>query len=324
MSSMVGWARERAARAGSGKAVIRRAVYRHPVEDSSSLTPYTGIIDARLAEFSKLSARLLFEETCAAAYEGSYGGVRDCVRTPSRERRVNAYARDIVAGYFPGALVADRTALEFEPAADDGSVCLVTDSGADIQLPGVRLRRRHGAPAQPDDRPFTRVPEAVVGTLRRGFDLYSALDAPFSRAAFMHMAGDGGAPIRRRQRAHGPHHDERGTRRGQRGANRHPHGARLDAPQVRHRFLCYHLPLPDLIRTESTVSRQPFSAACRGLPPDPFGPSSRAAHRASAVVGFDPYRAGAACRRASVLALPDRAPIPAPGADRCLTGLLRS
>lgn len=35
---------------------------------------------------------------------------------------------DIVAGYFPGALVADRTALENAPAAD-GSVCLVTASG---------------------------------------------------------------------------------------------------------------------------------------------------------------------------------------------------
>ena len=36
---------------------------------------------------------------------------------------------DIVAGYFPGALIADRTALENAPAAD-GSVCLVTEVGS--------------------------------------------------------------------------------------------------------------------------------------------------------------------------------------------------
>ena len=41
----------------------------------------------------------------------------------------------IVAGYFPGALIADRTAFENVPASD-GSVCLVTVSGRDISLPG--------------------------------------------------------------------------------------------------------------------------------------------------------------------------------------------
>ena len=59
----------------------------------------------------------------------------------------------IVAGYFPGAVVADRTALELEPASD-GSVCLVTARGTDIELPGIVLRVRRGAPAQEDDRPF--------------------------------------------------------------------------------------------------------------------------------------------------------------------------
>lgn len=59
----------------------------------------------------------------------------------------------IVAGYFPGALVADRTALELEPA-EDGSVCLVTMRGRDIELPGVTLRPRRGAPPTSDDRPF--------------------------------------------------------------------------------------------------------------------------------------------------------------------------
>lgn len=59
---------------------------------------------------------------------------------------------DIVAGYFPGAVVADRTAFEIAPAAD-GSVCLVTERGRDIVLPGARLRPRRG-PRLPGDSPF--------------------------------------------------------------------------------------------------------------------------------------------------------------------------
>lgn len=60
---------------------------------------------------------------------------------------------DIVAGYFPGALIADRTAFELQPAAD-GSVCVVSARGADIVLPGVVLRPRRGAKPGEDDRPF--------------------------------------------------------------------------------------------------------------------------------------------------------------------------
>ena len=59
----------------------------------------------------------------------------------------------IVAGYFPGALVADRTAVELRPAGD-GSLCIVAPRGRDIKLPGVILRPRRGAPPQDDDRPF--------------------------------------------------------------------------------------------------------------------------------------------------------------------------
>jgi fido (protein-threonine AMPylation protein) len=59
----------------------------------------------------------------------------------------------IVAGYFPGALVADRTALENAPAKD-GSVCLVTERGNDIRLPGILLRPRRGQGPLPTDRPF--------------------------------------------------------------------------------------------------------------------------------------------------------------------------
>ena len=52
----------------------------------------------------------------------------------------------LVAAYLPGALIADRTALEYRPAPD-GSVFLVADHKRDIVLPGVILRPRKGAPA---------------------------------------------------------------------------------------------------------------------------------------------------------------------------------
>lgn len=60
---------------------------------------------------------------------------------------------DIVAGYFPGALIADRTALENAPATD-GSVCLVTESDSMLTVPGMMLRPRRGKSPQESDRPF--------------------------------------------------------------------------------------------------------------------------------------------------------------------------
>ena len=60
---------------------------------------------------------------------------------------------DIVAGYFPGAVVADRTAFENAPAVD-GSVCLVAQSDATRVLPGIALRPRRGPGPQETDRPF--------------------------------------------------------------------------------------------------------------------------------------------------------------------------
>ena len=45
-----------------------------------TLDPYTGIIDTRLAEFSGLSAKRLFDEVRAAGYPGGYSRVRDYVR----------------------------------------------------------------------------------------------------------------------------------------------------------------------------------------------------------------------------------------------------
>lgn len=59
----------------------------------------------------------------------------------------------IVASFAPGALIADRTALELKPAPD-GSVFIVSDRKRDIVLPGVTLRPRKGHAPMPDDRPF--------------------------------------------------------------------------------------------------------------------------------------------------------------------------
>jgi fido (protein-threonine AMPylation protein) len=59
----------------------------------------------------------------------------------------------LVAAYFPGALIADRTALENMPAAD-GSVCLIADGTRNITLPGLVLRPRPGSGPRVEDPPF--------------------------------------------------------------------------------------------------------------------------------------------------------------------------
>jgi hypothetical protein len=59
----------------------------------------------------------------------------------------------LVGAYAPGALIADRTALENAPT-DDGSIFLVAERKRDINLPGVTLRPRPGHPPLPGDRPF--------------------------------------------------------------------------------------------------------------------------------------------------------------------------
>ena len=69
------------------------------------------------------------------------------------EDLVRRHIWDIVAGLFPDALVADRTALENAPAGD-GSVCLISKSTRNIKLPGHVLRPRLGVAALPTDRPF--------------------------------------------------------------------------------------------------------------------------------------------------------------------------
>src|SRR5207253_3235496 len=63
---------------------------------------------------------------------------------------VRRHLWDIAAGFFPGGLVADRTAIELRPAPD-GSVFLVASKGGKVDLPGVTLRARRGRGPLPED-----------------------------------------------------------------------------------------------------------------------------------------------------------------------------
>lgn len=104
-------------------------------------------------------------ETTASASKGVRAGrlrkiasrlySRDLTTEPQTLVRRNLWR--IVAGYFPDALIADRTALEGAPA-QDGSVFLVSQgSQSNVVLPGFTLRPRRGTPANDDDLPFMGV-----------------------------------------------------------------------------------------------------------------------------------------------------------------------
>jgi len=51
---------------------------------------------------------------------------------------------DVAAGYFPGAVVADRTAFEMRPSGEEGSVFLAADTARVVRLPGLVLNVRRG------------------------------------------------------------------------------------------------------------------------------------------------------------------------------------
>src|SRR3984885_427890 len=69
------------------------------------------------------------------------------------EKLVQRNLWPLVASYLPGALIADRTALENRPAPD-GSVFLIADHKRYIVLPGATLRPRKGPPPIESDRHF--------------------------------------------------------------------------------------------------------------------------------------------------------------------------
>ncbi len=73
--------------------------------------------------------------------------------TDAPDAIIRRNAWPIVAAYAPGALIADRTALESRPASD-GSVFIVADRRRDIKLPGLWIRPRSGQAPIEEDRSF--------------------------------------------------------------------------------------------------------------------------------------------------------------------------
>lgn len=64
---------------------------------------------------------------------------------------------DVAAGYFPGAVVADRSAFELRPAGEEGSVFLCSGTRRVVRLPGVVLNCRRGPGPASGDQPFMGV-----------------------------------------------------------------------------------------------------------------------------------------------------------------------
>lgn len=70
---------------------------------------------------------------------------------PERIVRRNWYY--LITGYFPDAVISDRTAIENGPALD-GSIFLIAAKKRDVELPGLMFRPRKGPAALESDRPF--------------------------------------------------------------------------------------------------------------------------------------------------------------------------
>lgn len=75
----------------------------------------------------------------------------------------------LLSSLVPGALIADRTAIEFKASAD-GSIFVVSDRKRVLELPGVTIRPRKGPPPLADiDLPF-------IGTLYQSSEARAYLD----------------------------------------------------------------------------------------------------------------------------------------------------
>lgn len=104
-----------------------------------------------------MSHRRIARQVSRAVRTGKLRRIASRLYTPNFVDAPEAIVRrnlwSIVADYFPGALIADRTALENAPAPD-GSICLITERGRNVRLPGITLRPRRGLRPLAADRPF--------------------------------------------------------------------------------------------------------------------------------------------------------------------------
>ena len=99
---------------------------------------------------------------------GSRLYTRNLREDPERLVRRNWY--NLIASYYPDAVIADRTALENKPA-EDGSVFLISSKKRETSLPGLTFRPRAGPEPIDSDRPFSGVrlasiPRAYLENLR--------------------------------------------------------------------------------------------------------------------------------------------------------------
>ena len=77
------------------------------------------------------------------------------------ERLVRRNWYNLIASYYPDAVIADRTALENKPA-EDGSVFLISSKKRETALPGLTFRPRAGFGPLDSDRPFSGVRLASI------------------------------------------------------------------------------------------------------------------------------------------------------------------
>ena len=71
------------------------------------------------------------------------------------EKLIKRHLWSIIAALFPGALIADRTAIENVPSSD-GSIFLISTKKQNVKLPGITIKPRKGFPPLESDKPFIK------------------------------------------------------------------------------------------------------------------------------------------------------------------------
>lgn len=95
---------------------------------------------------------------------------------------VRRHVWSLLEALFPGAVIADRTALEHRPASD-GSVFVVSTKKRSTILPGLSIHPRRGHGPLPEDKPF-------MGGLYPVTSKNSAIHGRDERRAAHYSSGD--------------------------------------------------------------------------------------------------------------------------------------